>query len=265
MSCSDLFKGIKIKKTARRAYGVNGEPVVTLGVAEILFKIGGLTFAHEFIILRGLIHPMLLGMDFLRKCKAKIDVGDAPRVQLSHPSGKFAFASFIKSMPKRKPLPHIALVKEVEIPPMSYCYADAYVANVESITAPISEKPERLLGITSVQKENDFFDPGFLLRDAVVPSNAEVFKVELMNPWEKPIKIADDTPVGAIFDYDCEVRETDGAESSLWEEEPADEAESLMRRQTLLSASISVVDVDQAPQGAGPEGPKGDWKANHLT
>ena len=97
---------------------------MTLGVAEILFKIGGLTFAHEFIILRGLIHPMLLGMDFLRKCKAKIDVGDAPRVQLSHPSGKFAFASFIKSMPKRKPLPHIALVREIEIPPMSYCYAD---------------------------------------------------------------------------------------------------------------------------------------------
>ena len=65
MHCHELFKDAKIRKSDRRAYGVNGEPVVTLGIVDLDFKIDGVVFNHSFTILRGLIHPMLLGMDFL--------------------------------------------------------------------------------------------------------------------------------------------------------------------------------------------------------
>ena len=98
----------------------------------------------------------------------------------------------------------VALLKAIEIPAHSFYYADAYLANIEDLKIG-EEKPERLLGIWSTQKVNDFFDPGFLLRDSVVPANAKSFKVELANPSAFPLKVAEDTPLGLIFDYDCEI------------------------------------------------------------
>ena len=261
LECNELFRNVKIRKTARRAYGVNGEPVVTLGVAELTFKIGGLEFTHQFTVLRGLIHPMLIGMDFLVKYKARIDLGEKPRIQLSHPSGKHAFAPFIKAMPKPKPATHIALMKEIVIPPQSCYYADAYIANVEEVKELVEEKPTRLIGITSVQKVNDFFDPGFVLRDAVISAEKEFFKVELMNPWQYPLKLSEATPVGMIFDYDMEIMETDGDENTLWEEEPENESEKAMRRQTLLAANISVIEVDQLLEENACDGGRQEWKS----
>ena len=212
---NELFRNLKLRKSDRRAYGVNGEPVVTLGIVETDIKIGGLTFHHEFTVLRGLIHPALLGLDFLVRYHAQIDLGPQPSIKLRHPLNKIATAPFLKAMPKPKQTTHIASVKEFEIPPKSYYYADAYIANVDGIQALIDENPDRILGITSTQKVNDFFDPGFLLRDAVISAKNASFKVELMNPWDFAIKVAEDTPLGAIFDDNCEIIETKGEEKDL--------------------------------------------------
>ena len=177
-------------------------------------------------------------------------------LQLQHPLGVAASAPFIKAMPaKPKSSPYIALLKEIEIPPSSSYYANAYIANVDSIQGLIEEKPTRLLGITACQKMNDFFDPGFVLRDAVINTENEAFKVELLNPWEHPLKVAEETPLGAIFDYDCEIIETEGAEEEVWEEKPADSAEVFMRKQALLTANICV--VEEAEQKGQP---KEEWK-----
>ena len=78
LQCNDLLKHTKIRKSDRRAYGVNGEPVVTLGIVDLEFKIGKLVLTHQFTILRGLIHPILLGLNFLTRYRAKIDLGGEP-------------------------------------------------------------------------------------------------------------------------------------------------------------------------------------------
>ena len=39
LQCNELFKDLKIRKSDRRAYGVNGEPVVTLGIVDLTFKV----------------------------------------------------------------------------------------------------------------------------------------------------------------------------------------------------------------------------------
>ena len=96
LHCNELFKGLRLKKCDRRAFGVNGEPVVTLGVIDVEFKISGFMFTHSFTVLRGLIHPMLLGMDFLLKCKANIDLGDTMGIHLAHHQGQTAFAPLLK-------------------------------------------------------------------------------------------------------------------------------------------------------------------------
>ena len=259
MHCHELFKDAKIRKSDRRAYGVNGEPVVTLGIVDLDFKINGVVFNHSFTILRGLIHPMLLGMDFLVRYRAKIDLGTKPGITLNHPSGKTAHACFIKNMPKSSPPPHVALLKAIEIPAHSFYYADAYLANIEDLKIG-EEKPERLLGIWSTQKVNDFFDPGFLLRDSVVPANAKSFKVELANPSAFPLKVAEDTPLGLIFDYDCEIYNSDQAEDSIWENKPDNASDDFVRKQALLSANINMVEVDENnSQNVGPStnGPVG--------
>ena len=70
-----------------------------------------------------------------------------------------------------------------------------------------------------------------------------------MNPWEHPIKVAEDTPLGAIFDYDCEIIDTDGAENNLWENKAESKEEEIMRKQTLLNASINVVENENKQEG----------------
>ena len=70
MVSNPFFKQQIIKKCERKAYSVSGAPVVTLGLVEIEFKVNGASYTHQFTILRGLIHPMLLGLDFLLKYQA---------------------------------------------------------------------------------------------------------------------------------------------------------------------------------------------------
>ena len=261
LQCSEMFKNLRIRKCDKRAFGVNGEPVVTLGVVDIEFKIDNLVFTHSFTVVRGLIHPMLVGMDFLLKHKAKIDLGDKAGIQFTHHQGGKAFAPLIKSNVRAKQSPHIALVKEIEIPPMHSYYANAYVANVDCIKSMIDGKPNRLLGITSVQKVDDFFDPGFIMRDAVISSESNVFMVELMNPSEYPLKIKEDTPLGAIFDYDCQLNETNGEEQNLWEDKPASQEDEMMRKQALLASSVCIVESEavEAPRD-GDRRPEAEWK-----
>ena len=209
MQRNNQFRSLKITKCNRRAYSVSGEPVVTLGVVDIGFKIGTIMFSHQYTIVRGLIHPMLIGMDFLLKHRANINLGDKPKLRLTHPNGSSTITPFVKSVPRVKTSTHVALSKDIEIPPMSSYLADAYMTNIDSVK-PTSADDERIMGITSIQKVDEFFDPGFLLRDAIISTNTQNFKVELLNPSHWPLKVDEDTPVGVIFDHNCEVEELKG-------------------------------------------------------
>ena len=185
---------------------------------------------------------MPLGLDFLAKHHASINLGSSPSLQLSHSSGKTASVPFIKAMPKPKPCTHVASLKEIEIPPYSFYYADAYLANLEC--ADEEGVAGKVFGITAIQKENEFFDPGFILRDAVITPGAKSFKVELANPSEFPLKIEEDTPLGVIFDYDCEILETNGAEKSVWNSRSESESEEFLRRQALLTADVELTSIE---------------------
>ena len=61
---------------------------------------------------------------------------------------------------------------------------------------------------------------------------ADTFKVGLLNPSHLLLKITEDTPVGVIFDYNCEVV---GTETST--EVDAAGGHSWLRRQTLINTS----------------------------
>ena len=102
MISGPYFKNLTIKKVAKRAYSVSGAPVVTLGMVEIEFKIGDACYRHEFMILRGLIHPLLLGLDFLTKFSANIQLGETPTLTLRHPVNKIVSVNFLKRSKKTK-------------------------------------------------------------------------------------------------------------------------------------------------------------------
>ena len=72
MIADPFCKNLVVRKCSRKAFAVNGSPVVTMGLVDIEFKLGGASYTHTFTILRGLINPMLLGRDFLGKFKANI-------------------------------------------------------------------------------------------------------------------------------------------------------------------------------------------------
>ena len=84
MLTDPVCKKLLVRKCTKKAYSVNGSPVVTMGVVDIEFKLGGASYTHTFTILRGLIHPMLLGLDFLVKYKANISFDGKPGFLVIH-------------------------------------------------------------------------------------------------------------------------------------------------------------------------------------
>ena len=181
MQCNPFFRNLKIKKIDKKAYSVSGAPVITLGIVEMEFKLGGgFSFTHEFTILRGLIHPVLLGLDFLTKYNANIDFADVPSITLRHPVFKRVNIEFKKPPQKVEAPNHIALLSEVEIQPLSIYYADAYITDFRDVGDTSQSKPNRMLGIAAIQKADESFDPGVLMRDAVINASKAKFKVELI-------------------------------------------------------------------------------------
>ena len=233
---------LRIRRCEKRAYSVNGAPVVTLGIVDIEFKINGASYTHTFIILRGLIHPLLLGLDFLMKYKANIHFDEIPGLTLKHPVLKQVEVNFIKPAAKPPTNSFVSLLNDVSIPPRSICYTDAFVSNVDNISSLVSEKPDRVLGITAIQKEEPEFDPGFILRDAVINAGDAKFTVELLNPSDFDLKIEAGTPLGAIIDYDCELMDTNGTENDLFSEKTTNQTEVLLQQQTLMSANINLIE-----------------------
>ena len=241
MQCNPFFRSLKIKKVDKKAYSVSGAPVITLGIVEVEFKLGGnLSFTHEFTILRGLIHHALLGMDFLTKYNANINLGIIPTISLRHPVFKRVHIQFAKPPQKVEAPNYIAILSEIEIPPLSIHYADAYITDFQDAGDSNPAKLNRMLGIAAIQKTEESFDPGVLMRDAIIDASKAKFKVELMNPSSFPLKLEAETPVGTIFDYDAEILETGKEYENLWEEPAKSDSESFIRQQTLLISSIQV-------------------------
>ena len=178
MLANPSLKQLTVNKCERKAYSVSGAPVVTLGSVDLEFKVNGSSYTHKLIILRGLIHPMLLGIDFLLKYQANIKLSFPPSVTLYHPVNKIVKVEFIKPTTKAKPETRVSLLSDVEIPPLSICYVDAYISNVEKLCDPAEANPNRAFGITAIQKEDATFDPGFIMRDGIIDANAAKFKVD---------------------------------------------------------------------------------------
>ena len=56
-----------------RLKGVTGHCLKTSHSAVLRFRIGKLVLKHEFIIVEGLHHDIIVGVDFLTKQKARLD------------------------------------------------------------------------------------------------------------------------------------------------------------------------------------------------
>ena len=150
MLSSPFFKQLVIKKCERKAFSVSGAPVVTLGTVDSEFKLNGASYTHTFIILRGLIHPMLLGLDFLTKFNANIQLGMDPSLVLRHPVLKEVVVKFLKPVAKTKPPTYVSLLSDIKIPPKSIQYVEAHLSNFEEIGSFTEDKPDRLIGITTI-------------------------------------------------------------------------------------------------------------------
>ena len=240
-----------IRKCEKRAYSVSGAPVVTLGVVDVEFKINGASYTHSFIILRGLIHPLLIGLDFLTKYGANIQFDNTRSMTLRHPVLKSVLVDFLKPASRVKPPTYVSLLNDIKIPASSIYYAEAHITNVEYVGGIESVNPERIMGISAIQKTDSFFDPGFIMRDAVIDAKSATFTVELMNPSQFDLKVEAGTPLGAIFDEDCEIMNINDQEQNQWEEHHADNTEAFPS-QTTADPSINVVRSMNATKSCPP-------------
>ena len=84
-----------------------------MGLVDVEFKIGGASFTHTFTILRGLIHPMLLGRDFLGKYKANINFDAKPGMTLRHPVKGQVRVDFLGPAKKPENPPYVTLLNNL--------------------------------------------------------------------------------------------------------------------------------------------------------
>ncbi len=65
------YRTLKTRGTA-----INGTKVLTIGICNVPFRIGGVYMSMNCRIVRGLVQPLILGWDFFSKYKAKLNAGD---------------------------------------------------------------------------------------------------------------------------------------------------------------------------------------------
>jgi hypothetical protein len=104
-----------------------------------------------------------------------------------------AITKFLHAAKSPKPQTHIALLEDIVIPPASEYLVEVYVANIDKMEVQKEDEDgKRLIAIQLIQKMDDQFDPGFIMKNAVCDASFEALRVFLLNPYDKLLRISKD-------------------------------------------------------------------------
>ena len=173
----------KFKPHTGKTVSIDGSKVETLGILNVEFRIKGRHLRMNFRVIRNLVYDVVLGWDFFSKYKCAI-----------HPAeGYFTYENEkIDFIPSSLDLSstHFSLGEDAVIPPLSKMHTEAtfYINPADKITTTDTVEVEPLCGNFS--------------RVAVARSISKVnngrFMVELLNPYNTPLKVAADELLGHV-------------------------------------------------------------------
>ena len=134
------------------------------------------------------------------------------------------------------------MTSEIVYPPESSIETTAYIANIEDVRGRIDSSKSRSILIDKIQKVDDAFDPGFLLREAIVNTDDPIFLVQLFNPSMFPLTVREETAFGFISCFDPKVIDENPDLFQAFGKPTQDDKQKILREGILLATSR-----DQAP------------------
>ena len=181
----------KFKPYTGRTVSIDGSRVETIGIINAEFRIKGRRLRMNLRIVRNLVFDFVLGWDFFTKYNCVIHPG----------KGYFTFENEkVDLIPNTLQLSstHFSLAEDAVIPPLSKMHTEAtfYINPADNITTTDTVEVEPLRGNAS--------------RVAVAKTVSKVrdgrFMVELLNPYDTPMKIEANSLLGhVVFTSDEEL------------------------------------------------------------
>ena len=181
--------------------GINKIPIRSVGEVSIAFKIGSpaRVFRSRFLIIENLIHPIVLGLPFLRENRAV----------LSFERDELYFGQTVAPLrqigPPPKPPPlHVAAFESVTLKPWSRNWIRVYLTGTGRLAEEIGTVQNLYVRPFSAETNVDVPQ---IAAHTVIDTSEPTCLVEVMNVWPHPINIHRNTPVGLVDTINPEIVE----------------------------------------------------------
>ena len=190
-----------IHNRAAVCVSINKLPVRSSGEVMIDFSMGNPArqFRAKFLVIESLIHPIVLGLPFLREQRGIIS--------FEHDAVFFGdcMTPLWQTPPPPKPPPlHVAAFESVTIPAWSRSLIPVYLTG----TGRLEEEMNKVQNfyIRPFASETSVDVPQ-IAAHAIIDSSKPISMVEVMNVWPNPINITKDMPVGLVDTINPEIAE----------------------------------------------------------
>ena len=192
LECFPNYKQYVCRTQSRTCVSVNGNALESLYTVKLpIVMKGGKCFHTELEVIDSLIHPVLLGTDFLRTQKAVIDFQNEKLI-----IGKYSCPIGGPCQAPSKP-PHLASIDDVLLPPNTISLVRAEILGFTTENA-------ECLSIGPFEYEMGQH-PEILTAHSIIDPNTDELWVEVMNPSSSPIHITQNCPIAQIFEVDPEI------------------------------------------------------------
>ena len=188
------------RHTQSTCISVNKTPVKTLGAIRLPIHFGKTVIHQEFEIVKDLIHPLLLGTNFLKTNKAILDFGtEEMTLRGEHiPVGRPEWRNI--------PPTHLACSEDMILEPQTYTLMRTEIGGPNPQHRPVKDQPKTLL-IRALNNDHEHELPILAAWGIVNPHSEEIW-IEVLNPGSKPIRVPQGAPVAMVELENPEFRDT---------------------------------------------------------
>ena len=199
LECFANSKKLIFRQSPKICVAVNGQPLKSLYTVKlpIILK-GGKVIHQEFEVIEGLIHPALLGTDFLKAQEAKLDFS-SNSLQLGKNFIPFQIAEWCPPKPA-----HLTSFDDIVIEPNSISLVRAEIAGIDPRLT--TNKVDTLL-VGPLNKNS--FETDFIASYSIIDAQAPEIWVEVLNPLKIPLHLPKGQPIASIESQNSEISATD--------------------------------------------------------
>ena len=179
--------------------GINRIPIRSAGEVLITFSMGcpAKTFRARFSIIENLIHPIVLGLPFMRE----------QRAILSFENDTIYFGDcsipIRQSAPPKKPPPlHVAAYESVTLPPWSRSRVQVYLTGT-GLKRHEQDTVQNLY-VRPFTQETDMDLPQ-VAAHTIIDTSQPTCVIEVLNIWPNPINVHKDMPLGLVDTINPEI------------------------------------------------------------